>query len=137
MKNIICDSIELANIDRSRLFDLINSVSDNMSIDKVAEITYYLQGKLDADTLPEVIDNTDYPNAKMISYNFFTDVVKFQYDYTSVRYFESERAADAYSTSGTGWGYGESNENHPFKAEHTSSRYSEMTKERWLNNGKY
>lgn len=137
MKNIICDSIELANIDRSRLFELINSVSDNMSIDKVAEITYYLQGKLDADVLPETIENSEYPNAKLISYNFFTDTVKFQYDYTSVRCFETEEKAQEYSKTGRGWGHGDLNESHPFQAIYTSPHYTEMSKERWLNNGKY
>ena len=53
MKTLICDSIELTNISRSRLFDLISSVSDNMSIEKIAEIAYYLQGKVDAEELPE------------------------------------------------------------------------------------
>ena len=137
MKNIICDSIELTNIDRSRLFELISSVSDNMSIDKVAEITYYLQGKLDADVLPETIENSEYPNAKLVSYNFFTDTVKFQYDYTSTRYFETEEKAQEYSESGRGWGWGDLTDKYPFKAVHTSSHYSEMSKERWLNNGKY
>lgn len=137
MKNIICDSIELANIDRLRLLELINSVSDNISIDKVAEITYYLQGKLDADVLPETIENSEYPNAKLISYNFFKDTVKFQYDDTSVRYFETEEKAQKYSKTGRGWGYGDLNESHPFHAIYTSPHYSEMSKERWLNNGKY
>lgn len=108
-----------------------------MSIDKVAEITYYLQGKLDADVLPETIENSEYPNAKLISYNFFTDTVKFQYNYTSVRYFETEAKAQEYSETGRDWGYGDLNESHSFQAIYTSPHYTEMSKERWLNNGKY
>lgn len=47
MKTLICDSIELTNISRTRLFDLISSVSDNMPIEKIAEIAYYLQDKVE------------------------------------------------------------------------------------------
>ena len=137
MKSIICDSIELTNISRSRLFDLMSSVYDNMSIDKIAEISYYLQGKLDADVMPETIEHKDYPNAKLISYNFFKDTVKFQYDGVSTRYFESEKSAPEFSETGRGWGYSDSSDSHPFRGEYTSPRYSEMAKERWLNNGEY
>lgn len=137
MKTLICDSIELTNISRSRLFDLISSVSDNMSIEKIAEIAYYLQGKVDADELPETIEHPDYPNAKLISYNFFKDTVKFQHDYTSVRYFETEKAATEFNETGRGWGQSNSDEHHPFKGVFVSTHYTEMSKERWLNNGNY
>lgn len=137
MKTLICDSIELTNISRSRLFDLISSVNDNMPIEKVAEIAYYLQGKIDAEELLETIENTDYPNAKFISYNFFKDTVRFQYDHTSVRYFETEKSAIEFSETGRGWGYGSFDEQHPFKGVRVSSTCTEMSKERWLNNGNY
>lgn len=137
MKTLICDSIELTNISRSRLFDLISSVSDNMSIEKIAEIAYYLQGKVDADELPTTIEYKDYPNAKLISYNFFKDTVKFQYDHTSIRYFETEKLATEFSETGRGWGYSDSDERHPFKGVYVSPHYTEISKERWLNNGDY
>jgi hypothetical protein len=137
MKTLICDSIELTSINRAKLFDLMSSVSDNMSIEKIAEIAYYLQDKVDADELPETIEHKDYPNAKFISYNFFKDTVKFQHDRTCVRYFETEERATEFRETGRGWGYCDSSETHPFKAEHTSPNYNEMSKERWLNNGEY
>lgn len=137
MKTLICDSIELTNINRSRLFDLISSVNDNMSIEKIAEIAYYLQDKIDADELPATIENKDYPNAKFISYNFFKDLVKFQYDHTSVRYFETEKSAIEFNETGRGWGYSDFDEKHPFKGVFVSAHYTEMSKERWSNNGNY
>jgi hypothetical protein len=108
-----------------------------MSIDKIAEIAYYLQGKIDADELPTTIENPDYPNAKFISYNFFKDTVKFQYDHTSIRYFETEKSAIEFSETGRGWGYGDTDERHPFKGVFVSAHYTEISKERWLNNGDY
>lgn len=137
MKTIICDSIELTNISRERLFDLMSSVVDNMPIERVAEIAYYLQGKVDADEVPETINNADYPNAKLISYNFFKDSVKFQYDRATTRFFETEKAALEFSETGRGWGYSDSDERHSFKGIHISPVYSEMDKRRWLNNGVY
>ena len=137
MKTIICDSIELTNISRSRLFDLISSVSDNMPIEKIAEIAYYLQGKVDADTLPETISHSDYPNAKLEEYNFFKDMVKFSYDHTSVRFFETEEDAKKYSEKGSGWGSCDPNERKRFEGVYTSRYTAEMSKHRWLNNGKY
>jgi hypothetical protein len=137
IKSLICDSIELTNIDRSRLFELISSVSDNMSAEKIAEIAYYIQGKIDADELPETIENVDYPNAKLISYNFCKDVVKFQHDRANVRFFETKESALEFSKSGRGYGYSSSDERHPFEGVHTSTHCSEMSKERWLNNGSY
>jgi hypothetical protein len=108
-----------------------------MSIDKIAEIAYYLQNKVDADELPETIEHPDYPNAKFISYNFFKDTVKFQYDHTSVRYFETEKAVTEFNETGRGWGQSSSDERHPFKGVFVSTHYTEMSKERWLNNGNY
>ena len=137
IKTLICDSIELTNINRSRLFDLITSVNDNISMEKIAEIAYYLQGKIDADELPETIENENYPNAKFISYNFFKDTVKFKHDYTSVRYFETKESALEFNKTGRGWGYGSSDECHPFEGVFVSTQYNEMSKERWLNNGNH
>lgn len=136
MKQLICDSIELTNINRSRLFELIASATNNVSIDKIAEIAYYLQDKFDAEELPQTIENPDYPNAKLISHDIFKDTVRLQYDHTSVRFFELEKSATEFSETGKGWGYSDSTEQHPFKGVYISPYYTEMSKERWLNNGK-
>lgn len=123
--------INVANVDKDRLFDLIRTV--NQSFDKTAEIILYLQGQMDPERLPEGFSNNDYRNAVLKEYNFFTEKVLFEYDCPNQYWFKSEEEANQYAETGkrenSHW---TKTETYQYCGTHYHRRTTDMEASRWI-----
>lgn len=128
---MVCDSIELHNLDSAKVYALIKTVTGD--VEKAAQIVRYLQGKFEPEELPTAFNHKEYVNAKLLSYNFFSDVVNFEYTSTSKRYYKTQEEADRFSKEGCGWSYeARPTDTHTFEGVYVRRCVTDVNKNRWM-----
>lgn len=128
---MVCDSIDSHNLDSTKVYALIKTVTPD--VEKAAQIVRYLQGKFTPDELPSAFNHKDYVDAKLLSYNFFTDVVNFEYTSTNKRYYKTQEEADRFSKEGCGLSYEpRPTETHSFEGVYVRRCTNDVSKHRWL-----
>jgi hypothetical protein len=128
---MVCDSIGSCHLDSARLYALIKTVTPD--VEKAAQIVRYLQGKFTPEELPNAFNHKEYADAKMVSYNFFSDVVIFEYTSTSKRYYKTQEEADRFSKEGCGWSYEtRPTDTHTFEGVYVRRCTNDVNKHRWM-----
>lgn len=128
---MVCDSIGSCHLDSARVYALIKTVTGD--IEKAAQIVRYLQGKFEPEKLPTAFNHKEYADAKLLSYNFFSDVVNFEYTSTSKRYYKTQEEADRFSKEGCGWGYeSRPTDTYTFEGVYTRRCVTDVNKNRWM-----
>lgn len=129
---LVCDSIGSCHLDSAKVYALIKTVTGD--VEKAAQIVRYLQNKFEPEELPNAFNHKDYADAKLLSYNFFNDVVCFEYTSTSKRYYKTQEEADKFSKTGCGWGNYESKptDTHTIEGVYVRRCIHDVNKQRWM-----
>ena len=126
--------INPSKIDVNRLYTLIRTI--NPDLRKTAEIIMYLQGQFDIELLPETSNKKNYPEAKLKSYNFFTDIVSFEYTEHYMKFFKTQEDADKFVATGSTWGLdykSSATDGYEIKGIYTARHTSSCSKDSWIN----
>lgn len=137
LEYLVCKSIDCTQIDRSRLVDLVQSLTEG-EIERTAEIIRYLQRDFEPSELPKTIEHKRYPNACFKEYNIYKDRVIFTYTSVRTRYYKEQADAEKFAKTGNStWSYSDQkSDEYPFEAVHSATVVDEMRKTDWINYSK-
>ena len=126
--------INPSKVNVDRLYTLSQAI--NPDLRKTAEIIMYLQGQLDIELLPKTSNKSNYPEATIKSYNFFTDIVSFTYTEHYMKFFKTQEDADKFVATGSAWGLdykSSATDGYEIKGIHAAKRTSSCSKDSWIN----
>lgn len=132
---MVRNSIDCASMDRTRVLELVQNMTGG-NIERTCEILRYLTYEYEPTKLPETIENEQYPDAKLKSYNIYRDEVTFTYTNKRVRYYASEADAQKFTETGKSpsWRYSEKKyDDYQFEASNPILSEVSISKTSWLN----
>ena len=105
MKNIYTFALESAVKSNSINFDAFIKVLEDMTTSQMIRVIEAVIGCTDVDALKTSIPvhskvGRDNAIATLKTYNYFTDEVDYNYDYTEVKYFATPEEAEKYTSTG-------------------------------------
>ena len=142
MKNIYTFALESAVKSNSINFDAFIKVLEDMTTSQMIRVIEAVIGCVDVDSMKASIPmrskvGRDHSAATFKAYNYFTDKVDYDYDYTEVKYFATPEEAEKYTSTGKySWDKYKSRQDgeYVFAGTWTSKENSSCDLDYWMNN---